>query len=134
MNVASNFKECRAENCTSAHGPFLQTGHFAEEATFTPRRTGPARTVTITASYDADADMIGDVVGLETERLWIKCLRDDSATKGGIGSPEVGDQLLRAEDAADAPWGFAGAKRNETPHAWELLFERNRPKRYGPAQ
>jgi len=133
MNVASNFKECRAENCTSAYGPFLQTDHFAEEATFTPRRSGAARTVTISVGYDADADVIADVVSLETERLWVKCLRDDTATKGGIGSPEVGDRLLRAEDQPTEPWGFSGGKRNETPHSWELLFERNRPKRYGPA-
>lgn len=77
---------------------------------------------------------MADVVGLETERLWILCLRDESADKGGIARPEVGDKLLRAEDEPDEPWGFAGSIRNETPHSWELLFERNRPKRYGPAQ
>ncbi|MFO8015255.1 MAG: hypothetical protein R6X20_18390 [Phycisphaerae bacterium] len=131
--MVANFKEARAENCTGAYGPFLQTGHFAEEATFTPRRSGASRTVTISVVYDREADVIEDLVDEQKERLWIFCLRDKSADKGGIARPEVGDRLLRAEDQPDEPWGFAGAVRNETPHGWELLFERNRPKRYGPA-
>lgn len=133
--MASNFKQCRAENCTSAYGPFLQLSHFAVSVTFRAKSGGRERTITV-GWHEAEFEIApaGDLVEEERERVWVKCLRDESAEKGGIARPEIGDRLWRETDEPDAPWGFAGSVRRETPHAWELLFERNRPRRFGASR
>jgi len=64
------------------------------------------------------------------ERMWVAAWRD---VMRGIDAPELGDSLLRAElDDEDSPWSFQGEVRNESSVAWELLFARLRPRRYGP--
>jgi hypothetical protein len=63
------------------------------------------------------------------ERLWLAVSRDSLE---GIDTPQLGDSGLRDGDNADSPWAFQGEIRNESAHAWELLFARNRPQRYGP--
>lgn len=126
--TVSSFKEARADNATS--GPFLNVDHFAETVRVSPPDGGGAREVVATVRYRHLDDEVEDWGEAETEEIWVACLKDEAAEKGGIGRPSTGYALWRADDEPDEAWSFQGRIQNETPHGWELLFGRNRPTRY----
>lgn len=127
--VVTNFKEARRENAEI--GPFLNSDHFADEVEFTPHAGGGTRTITVAIEYDQEVGN-EEFVEKDQERIWVKCLKEESAAKGGIGRPQLGDTLKRQNDRYPAPFSYQGEVRDETPHSWVLLFARNRPGRYGP--
>lgn len=95
-----------------------------------PRANQSPRDIRAICRYEEPAAEEEDTGDRQKELLWVSCRRDCSA---GIDAPALGDALLRhGVDAADSPWSFQGEVRNESPGSWELLFARNRPRRYGP--
>ncbi len=123
------FKEARATNFQTVFG---KTGHFSEDVTYRPAAGGAARTVTgpcVIEKLDDEFTAAGED---EREQLWFQCARDPAGDRGGIDRPELGDSIIRATDPPDSPWTYQGKTQNETDHSWQLLFARNRPRRYGP--
>ena len=127
MTITS-FKTARQQHLKS--GPFLDTDHFAETLTFRPANGGGLRSIVGSVIYDETLEE-GEYVEEDQERLWVLVLRDESVSRGGIARPVVGDTITRANDRHPEPFSFQGQIRNESPHAWELLFARNRPAAYG---
>ena len=123
------FKEARAGISQTVFG---KTGHFAGQYRYRPGGGGPARTVKGTAVREKWADELTGGGEEERDRIWFQCAKDPSGDRGGIDRPELGDSLLGPDDSADNPWTFQGEIRNEADSWWELLFARNRPRRYGP--
>ena len=111
---------------------FGNTDLFAESFTYKAGGGGPARVVSAACRYEKLADSDEPAGEDEQERMWVQVARDPACERGGIEAPELGDWGLRATDSPADPWSFQGEIRNETPHGWELLFARNRPRRYGP--
>jgi hypothetical protein len=92
-------------------------------------KVGAPRDVEAICLYEQPAASIDGEGEKQMERLWIAVSRDES---DGIAGPQLGDAGLRDGDEEDSPWAFQGEVRNESAHAWELLFARIRPRRYGP--
>ena len=107
---------------------------FGVWAAYTPK-TGPDRSprdILVICKYDRPAAEETETSESVKEWLWVATYRD---VMRGIDAPELGDSLLRAElDPPDSPWSFQGVIRNESTHAWELLYARIRPRRYGPSK
>jgi len=126
----SSLKEARKRNAESGL-IFGNPDHFGEAITFYPAGGAP-RTI-VAACAGVELSEVGDEVSQsDQELLWVGACKDPACARGGIAAPAVGDSMLRAGDAADARWSFQERIRRETPHDWELLFGRIRPRRYGP--
>jgi len=94
------------------------------------RENQPPRDILVICNYERQAPLEDETTERVQERMWVAAWRD---VMRGIDAPELGDSLLRAElDDEDSPWSFQGEVRNESSVAWELLFARLRPRRYGP--
>jgi len=108
---------------------------FGVTASYNPK-TGQARDVNGRGVFAKDEDVVfGGAVTTESEVLWWTCCKDPDCDAGGIDSPQLGDLLVREDlDQATNPWAFTGQIRNETIGGWDLLFQRNRVRRYGPTQ
>ena len=106
------------------------TGHFAESVTYRPAH-GPQRTIAAAVLYNREDDLYEDPAEREEEELTVQAAKDESCTRGGVASPEIGDSLLRASEPVDAPWAFHRVSK-DLGHSWILIFRRRRPRRYGP--
>jgi hypothetical protein len=108
---------------------------FGVTASYDPKN-GVARNVNGRGVFAKDEDVVfGGVVTTEAEVLWWTCCKDPTCDAGGIDSPQLGEMLVRdGLDQPNNPWAFAGQIRNETAGGWDLLFQRNRVRRYGPKQ
>lgn len=91
--------------------------------------SGSPRHVEAICLYEEVPPRDDEVGESRQERLWLSVSRDPIE---GIDDPRLGDSGLRDGDSPDSPWSFQGEIRNESAHAWELLFARIRPMRYGP--
>ena len=92
-------------------------------------KTGRTRNIEAICLYEQLAPSEDETSEKDKEYLWLAVSRDPI---DGIESPQLGDSGLRDGDSADSPWSFQGEIRNESAFAWELLFARIRPQRYGP--
>lgn len=128
----TTFKDIRQEIYEDGQ-VFGSTELFGEAATYDPK-DGPARTVNGRGVYAKDEDVVfGGVVTAESEILWWSCCKDPACNAGGIDRPQLGETLVReGVDQPNTPWAFAGQIRNEKAGGWQLLFQRNRVRRYGP--
>jgi hypothetical protein len=120
-----SLKDLMAEHARTV---FLNREHFGETAVYQENGQEP-REVNGVGQYAKPEDLKRPEEDDEQEELWWYCLRDDAA--GGIAAPELGATLLRPDDSEDSPWTFQGQVRNASDESWELLFARNRPRRYG---
>jgi len=111
--------------------PFLQTDHFAETVTYQPNN-GRARPVVVGIVYAAADDVVGEMLDLDAETIWVFARKSTSGTKSGIDQPRRGDQITRPDDDASRPFTYQGQIRNERATDWELLFARRRTYRTGP--
>jgi len=122
----------RFDRLFAATGLPILLQQFGVWAVYRPK-PGPNRSprdILVICNYDRPARLEYETTERVQERLWVAAWRD---AMRGIDTPELGDTLLRAElDSEDSLWSFQGEVRNETSIAWELLFARVRPSRYGP--
>ena len=124
-------KTARAENFQTVFG---NTGHFSSTHEYRPASGGPARNVDGYLRVERLDDEQIAAGEAEREQGWFQCARVAGGARGYIDNPTAGDALCRSEDSADNPWTFQGPIQHVTGHSWELLFARNRPRRYGPSQ
>jgi len=111
--------------------PFLQTDHFAETVAYQPKN-GQARQVVVGIVYAAADDVVGELLDLDAETIWVFARKSPDGTKSGIDDPQPGDTIVRAGDRIAAPFTFQRQIRNERATDWELLFARRRVRRTGP--
>jgi hypothetical protein len=117
-----------AEELFARMGLPLLRHYLAMRFRYIPKNGRP-RDVEAICLYERPAAAADEETERRVERLWVAVSRDAG---DGIPSPRLGDAGLRDGDDEDSPWAFQGEVRNESANAWELLFARQRPQRYGP--
>ena len=132
MPAISSFADARADNFSNGT-VFGQLTHFALSATYTPAG-GVERTVVIARRRFEPGATLGEFDAKAPERIWIECARDPSCPRGGIDSPQSGDQILLPDDPPGGTWLYDEQERHVTPYGWQLLFVRHWVRGRGPKQ
>lgn len=112
---------------TDVAAVFLNTADFASTDQYTPADGLPRDVVGIAEeSVDGQADSeIGDEEPVERIRYWTS----RSLDQDGIDDPQIGDELVLAENSDDTPYTFSGEIPERDANSWWLIFWR--PKRRG---
>lgn len=111
---------------------WLSTDFFAEQVTYTNKRTGIESTITVhidvSSGSKSGMDATRDEIGREetTERIGVLICNDDTADSGGVDLPTVGDTITRsaAVDSEQIAFVYVGEFEYKSDIATRYFFER----------
>lgn len=115
---------------------FLNNGLFAETVTFYPAGGGASRS--LAADVRSTGELVDTPLGVDTtEELLIlvsnnESLRNSAGTLiGGIGTPRIGDQIVREGRPDTERFSYAGQVVKSDRVSWTLRFVRKIPYQIG---